>query len=128
MYQTLFPGERDMGAKFEITPPETSPMNWFNFKAGFFTGMGPTAQENDNYKDLIGRAGFRVVERTTMYPMENYLYNGKDYTADASLGAELHGRVEARDLAMMREKRIAFYRDMAQNHEGREIVIVAVRE
>ena len=63
MYQTLFPGERDMGAKLEITPPETSPMNWFNFKAGFFTGMGPTAQENDNYKDLIGRAGFLLPMR-----------------------------------------------------------------
>lgn len=63
MYQTLFPGERDMGAKLEIIPPETSPMNWLNFKAGFFTGMGPTAQENDNNKDLIGRAGFLLPMR-----------------------------------------------------------------
>ena len=78
--------------------------------------------------NLLGRAGFRVVERTTMYPMEHYLYDGKDYTADASLGAELHGRVEARDLAMTRARRMAFYREMAQNYEGREIVIVAKRD
>jgi hypothetical protein len=60
MYQTLFPGERDMGAKLEIMPPEGSAFRWFNFKAGLFTGMGPTAQENDNYKDFIGRAGFSL--------------------------------------------------------------------
>jgi hypothetical protein len=63
IYQTLFPGERDMGAKIEIMPPESSPMGWFNFKAGLFTGMGPTAQENDNNKDLIGRAGFMLPMR-----------------------------------------------------------------
>ncbi|MCX6135726.1 MAG: hypothetical protein NTU47_18120 [Ignavibacteriales bacterium] len=63
MYQTLFPGERDMGAKIEIMPPEGSAMSWFNFKAGLFTGMGPTAQENDNYKDLIGRGGFTLPMR-----------------------------------------------------------------
>ena len=78
--------------------------------------------------NLLGRAGFRVVERTTMYPMEHYLYDGKDYTADASLGAELHGRVEARDLAMTRASRMTFYREMAQNYEGREIVMVAKRD
>jgi len=63
-----------------------------------------------------------------MYPMEHYLYDGKDYTADASLGAELHGRVEARDLAMTRASRMTFYREMAQNYDGREIVIVAKRD
>jgi hypothetical protein len=60
MHQTLFPGERDMGATFEIMPPEDSPMSWFVFKTGLFTGMGTAAQENDNYKDLIGRAGFML--------------------------------------------------------------------
>jgi hypothetical protein len=63
VYQTLFPGERDMGAKLEITPPENSPLSWFNLKAGLFTGVGPTAQENDNNKDLIGRAGFELPMR-----------------------------------------------------------------
>ncbi len=63
MYQTLFPGERDMGARLEIAPPESSPLNWFNLKAGLFTGVGPTAQENDNNKDFIGRAGFALPMR-----------------------------------------------------------------
>lgn len=57
MYQTLFPGERELGAKIEITPPETSPYQWFNLKAGLFNGVLNTANENDNYKDFIGRAG-----------------------------------------------------------------------
>jgi hypothetical protein len=61
MYQTLFPGERDLGAKLEINPQE----NWglakyLNLKGGLFTGMGPTVNENDNEKDFIGHAGFSV--------------------------------------------------------------------
>lgn len=59
VYQTLFPGERDLGAKLEIAPPATWGLaQYLNLKGGAFTGMGPTANENDNEKDLIGRAGF----------------------------------------------------------------------
>ena len=57
MYQTLFPGERDLGAKLEIMPPDDSPINWFNLKLGVMNGVRENAQENDNYKDIIGRAG-----------------------------------------------------------------------
>lgn len=59
MYQTLFPGERDMGVKLEIAPPaDMGLLGYFNFKGGLFTGMGPTANEIDNAKDMIGRLGF----------------------------------------------------------------------
>src|SRR5690606_668406 len=59
VYQTLFPGERDLGAKLEIAPPsELGMLHYLNFKGGVFTGMGPTGAENDNNKDLIGRLGF----------------------------------------------------------------------
>lgn len=59
MYQALFPGERDLGVKLEIAPPaELGLLQYFNFKGGLFTGMGPTANENDNNKDMIGRLGF----------------------------------------------------------------------
>ncbi|MBI3189505.1 MAG: hypothetical protein HYZ33_02535, partial [Ignavibacteriales bacterium] len=59
MYQTLFPGERDLGAKIEIIP-EYGTLSYFNLKAGIFNGVLPNANENDNNKDFIGRLGFSL--------------------------------------------------------------------
>jgi hypothetical protein len=56
MYQTLFPGERELGMKIEATP-ENGPLSFLNFKGGFFNGVLNTANENDNNKDFIGRLG-----------------------------------------------------------------------
>ena len=62
--QTVFPGEKDLGAKLEITPPET--MGWlqhFNLKGGLITGMGgntPSFTEVDKKVDFVGRAGFQI--------------------------------------------------------------------
>jgi phosphate-selective porin len=61
MYQTLFPGERDLGMKLEITPTENMGfLSLFNLKIGAFNGMGPTANEADNIKDIIGRLGISL--------------------------------------------------------------------
>jgi hypothetical protein len=58
MYQTLFPGERELGMKLEVTPAENMGMlNLFNLKVGIFNGTGPTANDVDNRKDIIGRLG-----------------------------------------------------------------------
>lgn len=59
MYQTLFPGERELGAKIEILPQEGS-FSWFNLKAGIFNGVLNTANENNRHKDFIGRAGVQL--------------------------------------------------------------------
>lgn len=61
VFQTLFPGERDMGAKLELTPPmELGALQYFNLKGGVFTGMGPVTNEIDKEQDFIGRAGFQA--------------------------------------------------------------------
>jgi hypothetical protein len=61
VFQTLFPGERDLGAKLEFKGTEhMGLLQYINLKGGLFTGMGPTANENDNEKDFIGRAGFNA--------------------------------------------------------------------
>jgi len=60
IYQTLFPGERDLGAKMEIVP-RSGPLTWLSFKGGFFNGSGPTANDYDSHKDFIGRLGAQVV-------------------------------------------------------------------
>ncbi|KAB2878133.1 hypothetical protein F9K33_14235 [bacterium] len=59
MFQTLFPGERDLGAKIEIKPRK-GVLNHFNLKAGWFNGMRENANENDSKKDFIGRFGFTL--------------------------------------------------------------------
>ncbi len=59
MSQTLFPGERELGAMIEFAP-EVGDWTNYNLKLGVFNGVLPTANENDNSKDIIGRAGFIV--------------------------------------------------------------------
>jgi len=58
LFQTLFPGERDLGASLEIFPT-SGPLSYFNFKGGLFTGNGVNL-EIDNAKDFIGRLGFTL--------------------------------------------------------------------
>lgn len=64
LFQTLFPGERELGAKIEVLPSEVlfegEWLSYVNLRAGFFNGTGPTANENDNRKDFIGRLGVEV--------------------------------------------------------------------
>jgi hypothetical protein len=59
IFQTLFPGERELGAKIELAP-ENGPLSYFNLKAGLFNGVLNTANENDRNKDFIGRLGFQL--------------------------------------------------------------------
>src|SRR3990167_279404 len=78
--------------------------------------------------NLLGLAGFKIIERLTLYQMEEFMRLAKqDYTGDDALGAELHRRVEVLDLIMGRERRIDFYRKLAREGRGREIVVVARR-
>jgi hypothetical protein len=61
LFQTLFPGERDLGAALEVNPAEN--FGWWNnlnLKGGLFNGTGGTANENDDKKDFIGRLGFAL--------------------------------------------------------------------
>lgn len=58
LFQTLFPGERDLGAKIEIGAQD-GPLSYLNLKAGLFSGNG-IASETDNHKDFIGRLGFTI--------------------------------------------------------------------
>ncbi len=58
LFQTLFPGERDLGAKVEYAAAD-GPLSFLNVKAGLFTGNGIGA-ETDNAKDFIGRVGVQL--------------------------------------------------------------------
>jgi phosphate-selective porin len=57
LFQTLFPGERDLGAKIDFMPQDGL-LSFLNFQGGIFTGNG-VSSETDNAKDFIGRLGFQ---------------------------------------------------------------------
>jgi hypothetical protein len=61
VFQALFPGERDLGGKIDIAPPDGLGFaQYLNFKGGVFTGMGGNAAEIDKEQDYIGRLGFQA--------------------------------------------------------------------
>jgi hypothetical protein len=61
IFQTLFPGERDMGVSLEYAASDNLPdaARLFNFKGGFFAGNGINI-EIDGIRDFICRAGFSI--------------------------------------------------------------------
>lgn len=63
MFQTLFPGERDLGAKFTFQPPKTSRFNFFKLDAGLFNGSGLNVTDFDRYKDFIGHLSINKSNR-----------------------------------------------------------------
>ncbi len=77
MFQTLFPGERELGAKLTITP-QNGLLSHFNLKAGVFNGVLNTAGENDNKKDIIGRLGFTLPFREQNFAIDGgiSIYSG----------------------------------------------------
>ena len=53
VFQTLFPGERDLGARLSFQAPKTSTWNFLRLDLGLMDGNG-TNVETDSYKDFIG--------------------------------------------------------------------------
>lgn len=82
----------------------------------------------ESFERLLNRAGFRIVERSTLYPMERFLLRGDDYTRIDGMGEYCHSQVRHWDMLATREQRLRQYQDMASRGIGREIVIVAVKE
>ena len=78
--QTLFPGERDLGAMLTFQMPKASPWNFLKIDAGYFAGNG-TNPEFDNKKDFIGRIGITraAMEERVRYGVGLSYYNGGVY-------------------------------------------------
>jgi len=53
IFQTLFPGERDLGGRLTIQAPKTSSWNFLKLDLSLMDGNG-TNVETDSYKDFIG--------------------------------------------------------------------------
>lgn len=78
--QTLFPGERDLGAMLTFQMPKASPWNFLKIDAGFFAGNG-TNPEFDKKKDFIGHIGIvrAAANETIRYGVGLSYYNGGVY-------------------------------------------------
>jgi hypothetical protein len=83
--QTLFPGERDLGAMLTIQMPKTSPWNFIKIDAGYFAGNG-TNPEFDNKKDFIGHIGISKAtpNEKIKYGLGASYYNGGVYQGTAN--------------------------------------------
>lgn len=58
MSQTIFPGEKDLGAMITLQAPKTSKLNFLKLDAGMFNGTGSTALDFDKKKNFIGHLSF----------------------------------------------------------------------
>jgi hypothetical protein len=59
LFQTLFPGERELGAKL-FYAPQMGPFSMLRADVGVFNGSGPTANEFDNFKDIVGHVAYQI--------------------------------------------------------------------
>ena len=86
LFQTLFPGERELGAQIEINSEEGL-FSYFNVKAGVFNGVLNNANENDGNKDYIGRIGFSLPFEEQSLGVDGglSLYSGKVTSASKYL-------------------------------------------
>lgn len=78
MSQTLFPGEKDLGAQIYLMPNKTSRFRFFKLEAGMYNGTGVNNIDFDKYKDFISHLGFykNNEKETIRYSGGVSYYNG----------------------------------------------------
>lgn len=76
-FQTLFPGERDLGAKITLQPKKGTRYDFIKLDAGFFAGNGINS-ETDNHKDFIGHLSFAKANKAQKFKYGGGIsyYNG----------------------------------------------------
>jgi hypothetical protein len=76
-FQSLFPGERDLGAKITLQPRKGTRFDFIKLEAGWFAGNGINA-EFDSKKDFIGHLSISKANtsQTLRYGLGVSYYNG----------------------------------------------------
>ncbi|MEI6061152.1 MAG: hypothetical protein WCR72_10610 [Bacteroidota bacterium] len=76
-FQSLFPGERDLGAKITLAPKKGTRFDFIKLDAGLFSGNGINP-EFDSRKDFIGHLGIAKanVKQTIKFGFGVSLYDG----------------------------------------------------
>jgi hypothetical protein len=126
MFQTLFPGERELGAKLTIQAPKTSPLHFIRIDAGIFNGSGPTHIDFDSFKDFIGHLSISHtnIAETMKFGLGFSYYNGGwrqgtayDYVMAPAMAGGLEGMAFMADstgIAMQSKLRREYYGADAQ--------------
>lgn len=84
MFQTLFPGERDLGGRLTIQAPKTSNWNFLKLDLGLIDGNG-TNVETDRYKDFVGHLSATKASADEKFKWgvgASYYKGGFAYTTD----------------------------------------------
>lgn len=103
---------KDLGYEpWWVGPPQH--INYFNF---------------ESIKKLLERFGFEIVAFTGTFPTEFFLLSGDNYVGNDELGRKCHFKRKVFEINMYtygREYLNMIYKSLANNHIGREFVIVA---
>jgi hypothetical protein len=107
LFQTLFPGERDLGMKF-FYAPQLGLLSLLRVDLGVFNGTGTAGGEYDNFKDIIGHAAVQLpVPESSPIAIDlgvsgyfgNVRSNSKDIYENGSPAAGVNGFVKNTDTA-----------------------------
>lgn len=86
----------------------------------------------ESLTSLMERCGFRVVEKTSMFPMDFFLLMGENYVGDDRVGRHCHAKRKRLEEMLsgpeMAEFKKDWYRLMARYGIGREMVAFGVKE
>lgn len=81
---------------------------------------------------LLEHAGFKVINKSAMFPMDFFLLMGDNYIGNDALGRESHARRKMLDIMLSEPELKDFKREMyglmAKHGIGREIVIYGIKE
>lgn len=76
---------------------------------------------------LFEKTGFKVIEKTSMFPIDFFLLMGDDYIGNDPLGRACHARRKRLDVNLaepvLREFKKEMYRLMARHSIGREMIV-----
>lgn len=122
-YDRLLPG----GAICVVVPNENIENDALVYPHVFAPPQHINYFDFDSIADLIRLAGFKIYQRSAMYPMETFLQIGLDYTKSEAIGRLCHHQRMAFDLSMTPVQRRKFYRELAEHKLGREALIYAVK-
>lgn len=81
---------------------------------------------------LLERAGLKVLDRVSTFPMEVFLATGNNYVGDDVVGRRCHGGRKdlerALDAAGLQRLRREMYQLMARHNVGREVIVYAGKD
>jgi SAM-dependent methyltransferase len=80
---------------------------------------------------LMEKAGFEVIEKAAMFPIDFFLLMGEDYVGNDRLGRACHAMRKRLDINLaepeLREFKKDLYRVMARHSIGREMIVYGVK-